>query len=203
MPKVVDHEARRWQICEAAARLIAEGGLEAATIREIAQASGHSKGVVEHYFDGKGELISGALDWANRCYEQRVQRATRGLSGMSCLEKQVQAILPLDKSVRDEWKVRLVFWSMAAIDDRLRKRQEARFEAAVEHFQRSIEQAVAAGELADDADLPLLARRMLNVTAGISIAALHNRRLYTRRFLLAESDSLLAQLRREAAVSEQ
>lgn len=66
MPKIVDHEARCRDICAAAARVIAQGGLEAATIRDIAAASGYSKGVVGHYFDGKAELISGALDWSNR-----------------------------------------------------------------------------------------------------------------------------------------
>lgn len=195
MPKRVDHEARRWEISGVAAQLIAEGGLEAATIREIAQASGYSKGVVEHYFNGKDELISGALDWANRSYQQRVDRVTRGLAGMASLDRRIQAILPLDRAVRNEWQVRLVFWSMAAIDESLRKRQEQRFDLAVGHFENDLREAIGRGELQAGADVTLWARRLLNLTAGISIAALHNRRLYTRAFLLQEAAGVLGLVR--------
>ena len=131
MPKIVDHEARRFELSAVAASLIAQGGLEAATIREIAQTSGHSKGVVEHYFENKEELISGALAWANHCYEQRVEKATAGMSGIRALRRRIEATLPLNKNTRDEWKVRLVFWSMAAVQPELRRQQERRFLKAV------------------------------------------------------------------------
>jgi len=80
MPKIVDPIARRNEISAIAAKLIAQGGLEAATIREIAHSSGYSKGVIEHYFENKEEIISGALAWANACFQQRVAKLTDGLS---------------------------------------------------------------------------------------------------------------------------
>ena len=79
MPKIVDQQARRAELSSIAAGLIAVGGLEAATIREIARASGFSKGVVEHYFDDKQELISAALAHTNFCFEERVRELTEGL----------------------------------------------------------------------------------------------------------------------------
>ena len=65
MPKIVDHEARRREISAAAAALIAKGGLEAVTFREIAQASGYSKGVVEHYFENVESYYVKNIDLPN------------------------------------------------------------------------------------------------------------------------------------------
>jgi AcrR family transcriptional regulator len=193
MPKIVDHEARRTEICAIAANLIAQGGLEAATIREIAQAAGYSKGVIEHYFDNKEEIVSGALEWANTCFQARADKLTEGLTGLDALRKRVEATLPLNKTVRDEWKVRLVFWSMAAIHSDLRKQQERRFNNAVAHFEADITAAVKAGELNSGIDASERARRIVNMVTGISTASLHNLSFYTQDFLLAEIENLVEQ----------
>lgn len=194
MPRVVDHDARRSQISEVAAALIAEGGMEAATIRGIADACGYSKGVIEHYFDGKGELIDGALAWVNRCYENRVDKLTAGREGLAALRKRIEASLPLDLATRKEWKVRLVFWSMAAIDADLASGQARRFRRAVDYFERDILVAIAAGEMPPCADTATVARRLVNMTTGISTAALHDRARYSRSMLLSELDAMLVQL---------
>ena len=194
MPKIVDHDARREQISAIAVALIAEGGLEAATIRDIATASGYSKGVVEHYFDNKQQLISAALAWINQGYEQRVARATKGLTGLVALRKRLQATLPIGKSIRDEWKVRLVFWSMAVNAEDLRKAQEQRFNHAADAFEQDIVAAINNGELRTNKPAAVLARQLFTAVAGSSIIALHNRTLYTKQFMLDEIDLMIAQL---------
>lgn len=191
MPKIVDHESRRWDICAAAATLIADGGLEAAKIRDIAQASGYSKGVVEHYFDGKNELISGALAWANRRYEQRVEDATHGLVGIASLRRRIAATLPMTRAERDEWKVRLVFWGRAAIEPALRREQATRFERAIDYFEGDILAAAERGEIHPPEESRHAARHLVNLTTGICIAALHNRSLYTREIMENEVEYLL------------
>ena len=194
MPKVVDHAARRAQISGITADLIAGGGIEAATIREIARASGYSKGVIEHYFDGKNELLTGALEWVNERYEERVADATAQLTGLAALKARLTATLPLDQAARKEWQVRVVFWGMAAINRELGKQQARRFGRAVKFFAGDIEAAVAACEMAPVEDIPQVARRLVNRTTGICIASLHNRSLYTRAFLLQEADDLVQQI---------
>jgi AcrR family transcriptional regulator len=191
MPKVVDHEARRHEISGIVAGLIAKGGLEAATIREIARSSGYSKGVVEHYFDGKEGLISGALAWVNQCYEERVSQATRGLSGLPALRKMLEATLPLTAQVRDEWKVRLVFWAMAAIDPALRRQQAKRLDAAIVRYESLLRSATERGEIGSIDDYENAARHLLNITTGICTAALHQKQRYTRDFLNGEIDYVI------------
>jgi AcrR family transcriptional regulator len=194
MPKIVDHAARRTEISAAAVSLIAKGGMDAATIREIAQASGYSKGVVEHYFENKEELISGALASINAHYEYRITHNTAGLDGIDALRKRLQLTLPLNKTIRDEWKVRLVFWSMAAVQNDLRKAQEQRFERAADVFEQDILRAVSIGELQIYRPAAELARHLFTGVAGVSVVALQSRNRFTRRFLLAEIDTMIAQL---------
>ena len=61
MPKVVDHEERRSVIASAAADLIAEVGIEAATMKGIAVRAYVTTGAVTHYVDSKDEVILAAL----------------------------------------------------------------------------------------------------------------------------------------------
>lgn len=194
MPKIVDHTARREEIAEVTAQLIAAGGLEAATFREVARSSGYSKGVIEHYFENKEELIGGALDWANHCYVKRVAESTQGLSGIAALRNRMEAILPLNKKTRDEWKVRMVFWSAAAISPALRAGQAQRFELAVRMYAADIERAMEEGELPKRDDSEALARRLFTATIGVCTYSLYNASRHGEDFLRAETEHLLQSL---------
>ena len=197
MPKLVDHAERRAQISTVAARLIATGGLEAATIREIAAASGVSKGIVEHYFENKEELISGAFDSTIHSYQTRAKKATRGISGMAALRARLEVSLPMNAALRREWKVRLVFWSMAAIHRPLQRQQASRSKAAITLLERDIQTAVEQGEIQILTKPADHARRILFFVSGMSCAALHNPRLYSNSFMLDEIDRLLMRLSSE------
>lgn len=194
MPKLVDHQTRRSELGRVAAKLIATGGMEAATIREVALASGYSKGVVEHYFIDKDELINAALEWTNLGYEHRVQQATSELTGLAALRQRIAATLPMGKKIREEWKVRLIFWSIAAIQVDLRKQQKLRFEKAVAVFQSDIDAAVKSGDLPATTSSNDQARRLVNAITGLSIAALHAPTLYNKTMLTDEIDDLLTKL---------
>ena len=194
MPKIVDHNERRLKISEATASLIAEGGMEAVTIREIARVSGYTKGVIGHYFENKEALIDGALIWVNLCYEQRVQTATESYSGTQALRKRIEATIPGTPGERDEWRVRLVFWGLAAIKADLRKSQGTRFELAVARFENDLRQARDAGEIGEEVNLQSTARHLVNMITGISTAALHNPSLYSKAFIAREVDFVVQEL---------
>lgn len=194
MPKIVDHHSRRREISEIAAQLIASGGMEAATIRGIARSSGYSKGVIEHYFDNKNELISGALEWTNQQNESRVRQMTQNLTGIAALRKRIVATLPMSREVRSEWKVRLVFWSAAAVNDTLRRQQAKRFVKAVEVYAHDISSAIEQGDIPPSDNVPELARRLVTGTIGISTLAIYNASLYGEDFLTSETEYLLQRL---------
>lgn len=62
MPRVVDHDARRTAILEAAFPLVAAHGYEGAGIREVAQAVGISRSALYHYFPSKEALFAGLIE---------------------------------------------------------------------------------------------------------------------------------------------
>src|SRR3954468_19086864 len=70
MPKVVDHEERRAELREAVWRLASRDGLEAVTVRGVAEEAGCSTGALVHYFDDKEELLL----FAFRTVADRVMR---------------------------------------------------------------------------------------------------------------------------------
>ena len=126
MPKVVDHQERRDHIAAAAAKVIAERGVDAVTMVGIGQAAGVTTGAVTHYFADKDEVILAALQWADDAMQTRAARAFERLDDplSSVLE-----ILPTDEARRREWQVWAVLAERATRSEGLSAVAQARDEA--------------------------------------------------------------------------
>jgi TetR/AcrR family transcriptional repressor of bet genes len=127
MPKVVDHAARRAELVDAAWRVIAAEGLEAATVRRIAQAAGCTTGLVTHYFESKDDMLVAALREVHTRAGQRMIRHVGGADIAAVLLEVVLDALPMDQDRQLEWMVWLAFWGRAATDERLRQEQQRRY----------------------------------------------------------------------------
>jgi hypothetical protein len=103
----------------------------------------------------------------------------------------------MNAALRREWKVRLVFWSMAAIHRPLQRQQASRFKDTVVLFEQDIKAAIERGEISALTNTANQARRILFFVSGMSCAALHNPDLYSNSYMLAEIDRLLLQLSNE------
>lgn len=57
MPKIVDHDQRRWEIAQALWQVIYARGIDGVSFRAVAEAAGVSIGRVQHYFSSKDELV--------------------------------------------------------------------------------------------------------------------------------------------------
>lgn len=111
MPKVVDHDERRATIAAAAARVIADNGVEKATLQAIACRAGVTTGSVTHYFADKEEVILAALLHADAAMQDRLDAALA--LGRSPVDALLDA-LPHDETSRRDWLVWRAF-SDAAI----------------------------------------------------------------------------------------
>src|SRR4051794_41751968 len=121
MPVFVDHEERRRQVVAVASRLIAEAGLDAVTVRDVANAAGCSTAIVSHYFHNKKELLF-------LTYEASIQRATgrseRALGAdPGDLRAYLAEIMPLDEERLIEWKIWVAFWARAVSDPEIAEAQ--------------------------------------------------------------------------------
>ncbi|PQA85967.1 TetR/AcrR family transcriptional regulator [Hyphococcus luteus] len=63
MARVVDREAKRIQILEAASSCFAEAGYDATSMDDVAAAAGVSKGSLYDYFKNKEDLFYGVFEW--------------------------------------------------------------------------------------------------------------------------------------------
>ena len=75
---------RRDDLLQLAAEMIAERGLKATTVRDIADAAGILSGSLYHHFSSKeemvDELLRGFLDWVFARYREIVDSYTLGAS---------------------------------------------------------------------------------------------------------------------------
>ncbi|MFT4614975.1 MAG: AcrR family transcriptional regulator [Bacteroidia bacterium] len=167
MPKIVDHDERREKIVEIVAQMLATVGAERTTIREIARQSGYSRGFIEHYFHNKEELITKTIRWSNERLLARADEALAGKHGLSALRSFFELSLPMTNDTRNEWKIRMQFWGMAAVSDEHRREQSKRIHAAEKIIFRYLEQAQDMGEIDEGADLEPLAQSLLHRLYGL------------------------------------
>lgn len=135
MPKVVDVEKRRARIVEAVFRLVASGGVEAASLRNVAAEAGLNIGSVRHYFDSHDALMLAATETMADRVTERIQRHGDALSrayereddrAMGAAVFAIFAeLLPLDQDRRLECAVWMAFTERARVSPGLRQAADA------------------------------------------------------------------------------
>ena len=119
----------RERLLDAAAQVIAERGLEAASIDEIASAAGYTKGAVYSNFASKTELVIALL-------ERRIASQTAALSArfegkdIATVTGEVAPLEELPESERQFVVLAIEFWLHAIRDERARGLVAAQYERA-------------------------------------------------------------------------
>lgn len=163
----VDHDSRRQEVAAAAARLIAEQGLDALTTRALAKSLGCSIGVLSHYFNNKDEIVLAAFYWADERIDLRIQEA------MVAKELSIQSLmpliwegLPLTEESDLEWKVRFNLYTYAFTESSLRQAQREKLDQFRALMESLIRQLQASGEIRTDTDAKLITRIAFDMAVG-------------------------------------
>ena len=167
MPKVVDVAARRAELADAAARLIARSGVEAATMREVAAEAGLTTGALTHYFADKRALL---LHTYQQSLEERRWARERAVADdpEQSLVAALEAGLPTDEMSRLHWKVTVALSAQAGADEELRSVQRDAYRA---HHAR-MQQRLAAAGYGPPTATAALADRLTAMVNGIALQAL-------------------------------
>lgn len=168
MPLKIDHDARRRQLAEIAADLIAEGGAEAATVRAVAAAAGFSTKAVSHYFPDKRALMLMTYRHAT-LRSGRITEASGSAAAGDVLSL-LETLLPANPESARNWKVWFAFWGLAFADPELAREQQLR----AREFEARIEAMLASDP--GHADLPgaartALAGRLFSTLVGVAMQA--------------------------------
>ncbi|MBB5476118.1 TetR/AcrR family transcriptional regulator [Micromonospora parathelypteridis] len=205
MPKIVDPQQRRRAVADAVHAVVARCGLEAATLRNVADEAGLAVGSVRHYFTDHDELMIFAVQELGRRVGERVwAHAERLLSGSTGsredrrrrTEELLAEFLPLDDVRRDEVVLRHTFTTAARTRPPLLTHAEAMQQTLHELVHRTLQGAQTSGGLPADLDLELESVRLRALLDGLGLqAALFPRRFTSdllREVLHHHLDSLVA-----------
>ena len=167
MPVFVDHDERRRQVVAVASRLIAQAGLDAVTVRDVANAADCSTAIVSHYFHNKKELLF-------LTYQASINRATErceaalGSDGMD-LRAYFAEIMPLDEERLIEWKIWVAFWAKAVADPDIAAAQRDCVRRTRGNIVKVFNRLQAKGALVADLDVADETRRLLVLIMGMAV----------------------------------
>jgi AcrR family transcriptional regulator len=114
---------RRQQLSEVVFGIVAEKGLEAATVREVAARAGMSIGAVQHHFPTKDAMLAAAFRHVVHRTRQRLGALSRNRVVADDLTVILRELLPLDESRRAEARVYLAFAARAVTSPALQEIQ--------------------------------------------------------------------------------
>jgi AcrR family transcriptional regulator len=165
-------QATRRKLFDAAVGLIAEQGFSATTVDEIAERAGVAKGTVYYNFASKNELFEELLRYGVGLLTESLQRASQGAAEhggtrVDALDAMIRACLDFIVAypsftqlyVAELWRT-----NRAWQDTLMTVRQDA-----VAVVEKVLGEAVAAGEVSDEIDVPLTASALFGM---VLVAAL-------------------------------
>jgi len=194
MPKLIDHDERRSHIVDVTWTLITQGGIEAATMREIAAAAGFANGALKRYFAAKEDIIEATYDRALSVVSAYVgQEHGRGLAG---LEAFCLAAMPMDGRRVEAARVLLAFWSISLYNPVL----HAKYLVHLKGWRAQLAVFLRQGREDGDIRSPLpdeqLVDELVLLNAGANMMSLLGPRLSTARLQRQHLSDFMARLRR-------
>lgn len=172
MPRIVDHDERRRQICDCLLDLVSEVGIPGATIRGIAQRTGWSTGVIGHYFQNRKDLLVGGLRRAAELLSTHNTRVLSSLNGIAALEQILECSIPLDVRRVAVCRIFFFFYIEAMHEPDLLTEVQTYLLDWRKAVGRAIRQAQTAGDLPAELDPRIIAVDLIGLAEGVSIHAL-------------------------------
>jgi AcrR family transcriptional regulator len=113
---------RRKEIIEGFFKVVAEKGIANASIREITEAAGVSKGVLHHYFVNKKEMVLGVMDHVLDTYmSEMLEGLERIESATAKMEFVLAWFLDLGRFGMEFSRAWMEFWILSKTDEDIAK----------------------------------------------------------------------------------
>lgn len=182
MPKVVDHEERRAELGAALWRLASRDGLEAVTVRRVAEEAGWSTGAVVHYFSDKEELLLFAFRTvADRVGRRLAAAAERTDEPLELARTWLVQGLPLDAERQAEVRVWFAFLGLALARPELARAQRLTYRAWRGRVAGLLQEAQRRGQIRADVDCSAAAAALVAVVDGLAVQATFEPRVLSGR----------------------
>jgi AcrR family transcriptional regulator len=163
-----DHDARRREVAEAVLQVLATRGFARLTMRDVAAELGATTGVLSHYFTGKDELRTFALDVLARSVDER--RRSGAPPGMPALRALVLGMLPLTAEGAAANRIWISSWDVVLADPHLSAAYAQPYAQSRSRIEHAVRIAQEAGELGTG-DPVALAAALHAFTLGLAVQA--------------------------------
>ncbi|MFT4044137.1 MAG: TetR/AcrR family transcriptional regulator [Gordonia sp. (in: high G+C Gram-positive bacteria)] len=196
MPKIVDHDQRRREIVEATWQVIARDGVDAVTMRHLAEQMGMANGALARYFANKGEILAAVMAYAVEATNARFAEAGgHEMRGSAALRAFLHEAFPFEEVTTLEALIVIPFFQYAQHDEKLRKLWEDSLAPWIPMFGHMFEQMINDGEARPDLDFAAATDLIFTVISGVQANALLLPERGTTERLDRLVDSVLASLR--------
>jgi AcrR family transcriptional regulator len=173
MPKVVDHELRRTDIARAALGVIAQKGLVATTMRDVALAASCSTGMVNHYFVDKDALLLATAKLAvDDLLVGFLSASADAAHGPWVLRQQLLSTVPASDEVRASHKVVVHLYAGALHSPELAEHVRTLYGVAISEITATLERGQLEGWVLPAVDPTSTAQLLLAAVDGLGIQAL-------------------------------
>ncbi len=119
MPKQVDHDEERRKLIITTIQCIADKGILAFNLRDLASSHGVTKGCVQHYYSSKEELLLATLDYVEMRFTELMASDITDNYELAC--HRLFQMIPIDKEREDLWRVKLAFSVLSTDKDDIHK----------------------------------------------------------------------------------
>lgn len=167
-------DARRAMVLEAAARLIADEGLAAATMRRIAESAGISLGTLTHHFASVDSLLAETLERCSERFTETLQGSVDLCGGDAepRLMALFDAICPHRPAAGRQWRLWLAFWSRAVYDPALARVHARRYRAWRGTVKKLLLAGIEAGSFSEMIDVDATTHELVALMDGLCLAVL-------------------------------
>ena len=196
MPKVVDHQERRAELAGAVWRLASSDGLEAVTVRRVAEEAGWSTGAVVHYFADKEELLLLAFSTvADRVRTRLAEAAEQTTEPLDLVRAWLVEGLPVGRERQAEVRVWFAFLGLALTRPAFARAQRLTYRAWRGRVADLLRDAQERGDIRADVDPSAAAAALVAVVDGLAIQATFEPRALSARRQTERVDLQLDALR--------
>lgn len=99
------HQSKRAEIARATRAVVADRGVDGASMRIIAREAGYTTGVITHYFANKEHLLEYALEHAFAGIEADLEGLTEAEDVLDALKTATLHYMPVNEQNRKSWAV--------------------------------------------------------------------------------------------------
>ncbi len=176
MPRPSVEAERREQILDAACVVLAERGLQALRVADVAREAGVSAGTVHYYFESKKDVVAAAFEYNfAHSLARRADILAADHAPLESLHAVVESYLPTDPAATRAWMVWAELWTEGARDASLAAVNERLYGQWRDIVTELIARAQRDGT-ASDGDAAVFANTLVGLVDGLAVQVLlHSR----------------------------